>query len=56
MTHTNLEEITLSELRELPKSKLYDFTYMVCKENKVLLSCFARIRPLAAIVAHGQCI
>ena len=28
----------LSELRELPKSKLHDFTYMVSKEKKVLLS------------------
>jgi len=42
----------LSELRELPKSKLHDFTYMVSKEKKVLLSCFTRIKPLATTVTH----
>ena len=51
-TQTNLEEIMLSELRELPKSKLHDFTYMVSKEKKVLLSCFTRIKPLATTVTH----
>ena len=55
MTQTNLEEITLTELRQLPKNKLYDFTYMVCKEKKVLLSCFTRIKPLDTTVAHRQC-